>query len=1101
LTLGFVKPVILLPRGWQDWPAEQQEWALRHEFAHVRRRDFLGGLVAELAVCLCWFHPLVRWLANRLRLEQEYAADAWVASALNDSAEYVRCLARLALTGGRGRPSLAPAFWRRRPEILRRIDMLRRNTHGQPPRLGRRAAWTLTVLTAAVCLTVAGVGPLRSVAVGQPPAQPGRATTDRATADPQGDALPAGALARLGTTRLRHDGDVRFVFFGADGKSLLTAGQDGTLRLWDLGTGKEIRRFDRRLAGAPGFPAPGDGRRPPVATPLMIGGPGGGFCAALSTDGKILAATGAGVVQLWEVETGKELRQIRLAAVNMPGMKAGTPLPRPAQVLQGAAGALSALLFSPDGRTLAGRASNGGLFVWEVESGKEIHHIKPVTQPGGNRPVTLRNGEIDVPGMAFTSDGKLLAAAMTDYEKEAPVYSIKLWDLETGKESRRIKTQEGVPVSGVAVAPSGKLLAYEGQGIVHLCEVETGKEVHSLRAADSGSRGLVFTPDGKTLIVRGNNLRVRLWDTTTGKEVRQLGDPATTNTFGVVNAFIAGVLNIPPETRLIALSPDGTRVVSASGNTVRLWEVATGKELPLTGGHRRAPTSVALSPDGKTTVSWGTDFVVRRWETATGKQLSAFPSPTGTTLATFSTDGQLVALANTDGSVRVHNTTSGVQLHRFTVTQNGPARVNFIAGLVFSRDGHMLAVRSSLDSSVRLYDVARGTELRVMGVSGGDGLGPRRVVLFGAPTRGNGPGLAFSPDGKLLVSPGPGNNSMAVLDVASGKELRRIPLTQAVNSFTFSPDGRTLATENADLTVTLWEIASGKERARLGTTARAPQRNEDQRVLQLALAGGRPGGSMPDPTSPLGLTFSPDGSALAVRGGDRQVHLWDVVAGKEIGQLKGHSGQVETIAFAPDGKAIVSGADDTTLLVWDAADPLRSLAKPQSVELSAQQLETLWGDLANEHGGKALRGVLGLAGTPGQAAPYLAERVKPAAAIDPKKIQGWLADLESAKYAVRQEASASLLKCGEQALPALRKLLAASPTLETRKRAEDLVERLITGALTQEQLRVVRAIESLERMGTPEARRLLRTLSEGGPGALPTREAQAALDRLGASQP
>jgi hypothetical protein len=89
LTLGLLRPVILLPRGRRSWSAEQRALILGHELAHVRRRDFLAGLVAELAVCLCWFHPLVRWLAGRLRLEQEYAADAWVASAAVDPTDYV----------------------------------------------------------------------------------------------------------------------------------------------------------------------------------------------------------------------------------------------------------------------------------------------------------------------------------------------------------------------------------------------------------------------------------------------------------------------------------------------------------------------------------------------------------------------------------------------------------------------------------------------------------------------------------------------------------------------------------------------------------------------------------------------------------------------------------------------------------------------------------------------------------------------------------------------------------------------------------------------------------------------------------------------------
>ncbi len=156
----------------------------------------------------------------------------------------------------------------------------------------------------------------------------------------------------------------------------------------------------------------------------------------------------------------------------------------------------------------------------------------------------------------------------------------------------------------------------------------------------------------------------------------------------------------------------------------------------------------------------------------------------------------------------------------------------------------------------------------------------------------------------------------------------------------------------------------------------------------------------------------------------------------------------------------------------------------------------LWDDLAGEDAAKAHRGVRGLASAHGQAVTLLGERLKPAASVDPRKIKNWIADLESAKFAVRQEATTQLLKVGEQAVPALKKELASVPELETRKRVEDLLNRLTGGVLTTEQLRLVRAVEALERMATPEARKVLQTLAEGAPGTLPTREAQAALSRL-----
>ena len=104
--------------------------------------------------------------------------------------------------------------------------------------------------------------------------------------------------------------------------------------------------------------------------------------------------------------------------------------------------------------------------------------------------------------------------------------------------------------------------------------------------------------------------------------------------------------------------------------------------------------------------------------------------------------------------------------------------------------------------------------------------------------------------------------------------------------------------------------------------------------------------------------------------------------------------------------------------------------------------------------------------------------------------------LDSDKYKERQQASAELIKMGERVVPALDKLMASQPALDLQRRVEMLLERLAGPKLVGEQLRVFRAVEVLERVGSPEARELLERLAEGAPGALITTSCQTALERM-----
>lgn len=936
--------------------------------------------------------------------------------------------------------------------------MPRHNRHVNPARVALWSAWTATVLTVAA-------GPMRSAAVDPEATAP-------AIADRYGDPLPTGARARLGTTRWRHGTNITFVFFGVEGKTLVTAADDNIVRLWDLTTGQKIRRFapPRSATTMPQATGPTPAAVQRLGTMARVAG---SLSVSLAPDGKTLAVTRGSAAHLYDVETGKELRKID-----------GPPT------------GLIGLLFSPDGQTLAARGGDGAVIVWEAATGKEVHHIKGPAQPDNRTRQLLlaRRRGGDTPGMAYAPDGKTLAFTVAEFKEQTVASSVRIYDLGTGNEKTHIKGPEGMGLSAVAFSPKEKILAYGAANVptnaVYLCDPETGKELRQIQVPD-GVVSLVFSPDGKALAVRGLTQQTRLWDTATGKELYRLGDLSPTAARG-------GVVFAPtvqaPETRTVAFSPDGTRIATASGGSVRLWDRATGKELPLADSHHAPLAALAIWADGKTAVSWGADQMIRRWEAATGKALGSFPAPPGTTLAVFSPDGRTVALANAGNSIQLADTATGRRVHRISGPPAGTA------ALAFAPDGKVLAARGG-DNAIRLYDVMAGSELRLLNAQAASNPAARGVVAVDAPVRGmsNAPaGLVFSPDGKLLASPGPSSvipgtrtarNTIDLFDVSTGKLIRKLEASQPVVSFAFSPDNRILAAEHADQSLRLWEVASGKERAQLGKAEADPRTNPA--TAGLVLAARRRFGYA-EPAGPTTLAFSPDGRGLATRGPGNSVRVWNVAESKAVAQLTGHEGRVETISISPDGSTIASGSADTTILLWNTA----TFPRPELVDLSEDAVEHLWRDLGANDAAQAGQSVLKLAGDPKQAVPFLAERLQPAVAVDPQKVARWLADMENDKYAVRREAVANLLKTGEQVAPALQEVLASQPTIETRKRVEELLDKLTGGTLSAEQLQMVRSVEVLERMGTTDAKQLLRALAQGARGALPTLQAQAALDRL-----
>lgn len=752
------------------------------------------------------------------------------------------------------------------------------------------------------------------------------------------------------------------------------------------------------------------------------------------------------------------------------------------------------LTFSPDGKYLAAAGSTTKLF--DAASGQLLRRFES--------PSCFLTFSMDSKTLATTGSGQ----CHSFLPGASPV--VRFWDAATGKERRNFQIDGGSNFQIPCSSADGKRIAWynisypnpDEKRFVSIWDMETGKEIRKWHDLESGS--ICLSPDGKTFVLPYRT-HYFLHDADTGKEKLRIPFPPQE---------AAGCTSI---TRFLAFTSDSQMLAGLGKGHVYLWDTATGKvvdKLPLpkedaacvaisandrtlaAGGrkgtlylwdlrsrmllHAIPPPDrdlpiyiLALAPDGKRVASqrhlssW-----IRVWDVASGREHTDFREPlTGVERVAFGADGKSVLSLPAGGPICHWDIATGKLRHQASAKDFEEGAVAFRSPPATGADEPWCCADGK--TVVKTFSVGDDQKIGVWQVGKQE---PSTSFTVGA--RQQLVELALSPDGKLVAGLRSDGSLLTVWELASGHELRRFVLPDGTRlGVVFSADGRTLITSRSSVgrqwkhTFSFWELATGRARGSLDYDLKAV------------------------PNLPP-MLFQDHLAALTAQG---TIALIDLSTGAELGRFQGHEDNVNCLAFSKDGRSLASGSVDSTVLVWDLA---ALLPAPTKAKLTDKELADRWDELAGADGAQAYQAIRRLSSAGDQVVASLSQRLAPVPPVPRKKVEVLIADLDSNTFARRERAAHELVGLIETAEPSLRAVLKANPSLELGRRVESiLLKHRETRAKppplgSGEELQAVRAVEILERIGTPEAQALLSRLANGAPHALRTREAQASLQRL-----
>lgn len=565
---------------------------------------------------------------------------------------------------------------------------------------------------------------------------------------------------------------------------------------------------------------------------------------------------------------------------------------------------ISDLRVSSDGSEIASVDLAGHLRVSDLKSGRllrENHFLKADAPAAktvllgatGDRLAILTTGRVeafdthtfarvftfaepkeDLRIEGFTPDGFLALRTAAAGDRGL----LRLWCMRENKAVRTIELPS--ELSPLAFGSNGAV-ALGGEGRVRVIDVRSGDTICVLGEPSRKTNHLAFSPDG-TMLATAGGIGVSLWALPSGELLQTLpesrghtGIAFSTDSHQVASAGNDGALRIwrldnplhPVElrgtqisARLPAFDPTGSRLVSADGQTIKVWDTQTPSQNLLTlkrsDGSQPLSISIAVSRDGSKVLTGDISGGVGLWDLKTGQSTIRRGHRYWVSGVAFSPDGRRGYSTSADQTVRTWDLASGECL-RVLKTRGGQAK-----GLALSPDGNWLAVGSGVrfGGIIEVWD---------------DRTGALVVSLAGSAP------LAFSADGKRMLSAGPGKRDTLLLwDTATWQPVETFEGAVRSLSIALSEDQKMVASSNSDGIVRLWDVGTALPRLTLNCLPRT-----------------------------VSLSFAPGGRRLVTA--DGSLRLWNTQTGAQVFELSGDTQADYCATFTADGTKVISTGDGT----------------------------------------------------------------------------------------------------------------------------------------------------------------------------------------------